>query len=56
MEAAALYTIAAKYGVDALALLTVSDHFISGEVTTAEERQTTFTKMIEVALETACTL
>ena len=56
MEAAALYTIAAKYGVDALALLTVSDHFISSEVTTAEERQTTFTNMIEVALETVHTL
>ena len=56
MEAAALYIIAAKHGVDALALLTVSDHFISGEVTTAEERQTTFTKMIEVALETVYTL
>jgi len=52
MEAAALYTIAAKYGVDALALLTVSDHFISKEVTTAAERETTFTKMIEVALDT----
>jgi len=56
MEAAALYTIAAKYGVDALALLTVSDHFITSEVTTAEERQTTFTNMIEVALETIYTL
>lgn len=52
MEAAALYTLAAKYGVDALAILTVSDHLLTGEVTTAEERQTTFTKMIEVALET----
>jgi purine-nucleoside phosphorylase len=52
MEAAALYTIAAGYGVDALALLTVSDHLLTGEETTAEERQTTFTKMIEVALDT----
>lgn len=56
MEAAALYTIASKYSVDALALLTVSDHFITSEVTTAEERQTTFTNMIEVALETVYTL
>ena len=56
MEAAALYTIASKYEVDALALLTVSDHFISGEATTAEERQTTFMKMIEVALETVYSL
>jgi purine-nucleoside phosphorylase len=52
MEAAALYTVAAKYGVDALALLTVSDHFISREASTAAERETTFTKMIEVALDT----
>jgi len=56
MEAAALYTIAAKYNVDALALLTVSDHLLTGEVTTAEERQITFTKMIEVALETVYSL
>ena len=52
MEAAALYTIAAKYGVNALALLTVSDHFVTGEVTSAEERQLTFTSMMEVALDT----
>lgn len=53
MEAAALYTIAAKFGVDALALMTVSDHLVTGEVTTAQERETTFTNMIEIALETA---
>lgn len=53
MEAAALYTIAAKAGVRALTLLTVSDHLITNEVTTAEERQTTFNSMIEVALEAA---
>lgn len=52
MESAALYTLAAKFNADALAILTVSDHFITGEVTTAEERQTTFTNMIEVALDT----
>ena len=52
MEAAALYTIAAEYGVDALALLTVSDHLLTGEETTSQERQTTFTKMIQVALDT----
>ncbi|AGF55421.1 purine-nucleoside phosphorylase [Clostridium saccharoperbutylacetonicum] len=52
MEAAALYTIAAKFGVNALALLTVSDHFVTGEVTSAEERQLTFTNMMEVALDT----
>ncbi len=52
MEAAALYTIAARNNVDALALLTVSDHLLTGELTSAEERQKTFTKMVEVALET----
>jgi purine-nucleoside phosphorylase len=52
MEAAALYTIAAKFGVDALGIMTVSDHLVTGELTTAEERQKTFTNMIEVALDT----
>ncbi|TCZ76349.1 purine-nucleoside phosphorylase [Paenibacillus albiflavus] len=52
MEAAALYTIAAKFGVKALAVLTVSDHILTGEETTAAERQTTFNEMIEVALHT----
>lgn len=53
MEAAELYTLAAKYDRKALAILTMSDNVITGEVTTAEERQTTFTNMMEVALETA---
>ncbi|QZE13396.1 purine-nucleoside phosphorylase [Halosquirtibacter laminarini] len=53
MEAAALYTIAAKHKRKALTILTVSDHIITGEATTAEERQNTFTKMMEVALELA---
>lgn len=52
METAGLYTVAAQHGVNALTLLTVSDHFITGEVTSAEERQTTFKKMMEVALDT----
>ncbi|WP_139902465.1 purine-nucleoside phosphorylase [Clostridium thermarum] len=52
METAALYTIAAKFGVDALGILTVSDHLVTGELTSAEERQKTFTNMIEVALDT----
>lgn len=51
METAALYTLAAKFGRKALSVLTVSDHIITGEETTAEERQTTFNEMIEVALE-----
>jgi purine-nucleoside phosphorylase len=53
METAALYTLAAKYGVNALSILTVSDHIFTGEETTAEERQTTFNDMIIMALETA---
>lgn len=56
METTALYTIAAKFGVNALTILTVSDHLITGEETTAEERQTTFHDMMEVALETAVSL
>ncbi len=51
MESAELFTLAKKHKVDALALCTVSDHIITGEETTAEERQTTFTKMMEIALE-----
>lgn len=50
METAALYTIAAKYRRKALTLLTVSDHIITHEETTAEERQTTFKSMMEIAL------
>lgn len=52
METAGLYYLAAKYHVEALSLLTVSDHLITGEQTTAEERQTTFNDMIILALET----
>ena len=53
MECAELYTLAAKYNREALCILTVSDSMITGEATTAEERQSTFTRMMEVALETA---
>jgi purine-nucleoside phosphorylase len=53
MECAELYTLAAKYGRQALCLLTISDSLITREQTSAEERQTTFTRMMEVALETA---
>ena len=53
MEAAALYTTAARLGKRALAICTVSDHLITGESTSAEERQTTFTDMMMLALETA---
>ena len=53
MECAELYTLAAKYGREALGILTISDSFITGESTSTEERQTTFTRMMETALETA---
>ena len=49
MEVAALYMNAARSGNKALALCTISDHIITGEQTTAEERQLTFTKMMDVA-------
>ena len=53
MESAALYSNAAYAGVNALCILTVSDSLVTGEVTTAEERQNTFTNMMEIALELA---
>jgi len=51
METAGLYTIAAKHGVDALSILTVSDSLVSGAQTTSEQREKTFTQMIEIALD-----
>ena len=56
MEAAALYMNAARCGKNALAICTISDHLITGEATSAEERQTSFTQMMELALETAIQL
>lgn len=53
MEAAALYANAARYGKNALAICTVSDHIIKKEGLSAEERQTGFSEMIKIALETA---
>jgi len=53
MEAAALYMNAARYGKRALCICTISDHVLTGEETTSEERQTAFTTMMKVALETA---
>ena len=50
MEASALYTIAAGHGRRALAICTVSDHIVTGEETTAEERERTFGDMVEIAL------
>lgn len=53
MEAAALYMNAARAGANALCILTVSDSLVTHEATTAEERQTSFTQMMEIALELA---
>ena len=53
MEAAGLYTVAAKHNVNALAILTISDSLVTGESTTSKDRETTFKSMIEVALELA---
>lgn len=53
MEAAALYMNAAALGKQALAILTISDSLVTGKSTTAEERETTFTQMMEIALEFA---
>ena len=49
MEVAALYMNAARSGNRALGICTISDHILTGEATTAEERQNTFTKMMDVA-------
>ncbi len=53
METSELYSLAAKYGVNALSILTVSDHIVTGEQTTSEERQKTFRQMMEIALSLA---
>lgn len=53
MEATALYTLAARHNAKALAIMTVSDHILTGEETSADERQTTLNTMIEIGLETA---
>jgi purine-nucleoside phosphorylase len=52
MEAAALYMNAAYLGAKALCIVTISDHFITSEQSTSEEREKTFTDMMKVALET----
>ena len=53
MEAAELYTLAARYNRRALAVLTVSDHLITGEALPAEDRERSFGDMVEIALEAA---
>ncbi|MDF1854688.1 purine-nucleoside phosphorylase [Pseudooceanicola sp.] len=53
MEAGELYTLAARYGVQALAILTVSDHLLTGESLPSDAREKSFGDMVEIALETA---
>ena len=53
MEAAALYMNAARCGANALCILTVSDHIMTGEEISAEKREKSFTKMMEIALSMA---
>ena len=52
METAALYTLAAKHGARALTLCTASDSLVTGEATSADERERTFSPMVELALAT----
>ncbi len=51
MEANALYTLAAKHDRQALAICTVSDHIVTGEETSASEREQTFAEMVTIALD-----
>ena len=53
METAGLYTLAAKYKIDALSILTVSDNPLTGEEASSEERQKKFMQMVEIALDIA---
>ncbi|MBY6202145.1 purine-nucleoside phosphorylase [Maritalea mobilis] len=53
MEAAELYTVAARYGCRALAVLTISDHLLTHEALPSEDRQSSFSDMVEIALEAA---
>lgn len=56
MESAALYMNAARLGKRALAICTISDHLKTGEAVSAEDRRSTFTQMMEVALNTALSM
>jgi purine-nucleoside phosphorylase len=53
MEAAELYNLAARHGVRALAVLTVSDHLITGDALPSDQREQSFGDMIEIALAAA---
>ncbi|HKL36809.1 MAG TPA: purine-nucleoside phosphorylase [Salegentibacter sp.] len=50
METAGLYTVAAKYNVQALSVLTISDSLVTGEHLPAKEREQSFSRMVEIAL------
>ena len=56
MESSALYTLAARFGVGALSMLTVSDNLVTKELVSSEERESAFTEMMKLALETAASL
>ena len=53
MEADELYTLTARYGRRALAVLTVSDHLLTGEALPSADRETSFGDMVEIALTAA---
>ncbi len=53
MEAAELYNLAARHGIRGLAIVTVSDHLLSGEALPSSEREQSFSEMVEIALEAA---
>jgi purine-nucleoside phosphorylase len=53
MEAAELYTVAARHGARALAVLTVSDHLLTGQAVSSSDREQGFAEMIEIALAAA---
>jgi len=56
METAAIYTLAARFGARALSILTISDHVVTGEHSSSEQRQTGFAKMAQLALDLAAQL
>jgi purine-nucleoside phosphorylase len=56
METSALYTLAARFGIQALSVLTVSDSIVTGEHSSAADRQTGFGAMAELALELAASI
>ena len=55
METAALYTLAAGHAVQGLSILTVSDSLVTGETASSEQRQQSYTEMMEIALQVATT-